>query len=474
MENLNPPRLARNVLPMLGSAVGAITLAGCQSFEYSPIDLADHRSNFDERLEATESIAKFVNRLGTDGTSAPERFDLSDGLSPAEGEVLALFYNPDIRLARLDAGVALARFETAGLWQDPQFGFDAAELLSPTGPLEYGLTVGLTLPLSGRLGIEKERARAEYNAELLRIVDAEWDLRATVRSAWASWVIAAEHLRLANEAVLQVKRIAEITDRLEAAEELSRVEGRLMRAELVGSQVKAVEAEFNEARARVTLLRLIGLSPDAAVELLLVHPHAELAQTDDAIARIIQSNTTLAVRRAEYHVREESLRLEVRKQYPDLSIGTGYGSEDNDDRLLLGISLPFPILNANRAGIAEARAQRDVARAVAETSLEKLTGDFSIARATYESAMTQLQTFARELVPMLDKQALEVENLVELGEVDTLLLLETVSRRFEAKNQALNLKKAMLEAAIEITRLLGPNEPNTPAPFEPSTAEDSR
>ena len=88
--------------------------------------------------------------------------------------------------------------------------------------------------------------------------------------------------------------------------------------------------------------------------------------------------------------------------------------------------------------------------------------------------MTQLQTFARELVPMLDKQALEVENLVELGEVDTLLLLETVSRRFEAKNQALNLKKAMLEAAIEITRLLGPNEPNTPAPFEPSTAEDSR
>lgn len=459
---------------MLGLAVGAITLAGCQSFERAPIDLTGYRSSFNERLEATESVAKFVDRLGTVGSPAPERFDLSDGLSPAEGEVLALFYNPDIRLARLDAGVALAKFETAGLWQDPQFGFDAAELLSPTGPLEYGLTVGLTLPLSGRLAIEKERARAEYKAELLRIVDAEWDLRATVRSAWAAWVIASEHLQLANDAVLQVKRIAEITDRLEAAEELSRVEGRLMRAELVGSQMKAVEAEFNEARTRVRLLRLIGLAPDAAVELLPVHPQTELAQTDDAIARIIQSNTTLAVRRAEYQVREESLRLEVRKQYPDLSIGAGYGSEDNDDRLLLGISLPLPILNANRAGIAEARAQRDVARAVAETSFEKLTGEFSIARAAYDSTMTQLQTFASELVPMLDKQALEIENLVELGEVDTLLLLETVSRRFEAKNQALNLKKAALDAAIEITRLLGPDEPNTPAPFEPSTAEDSR
>ena len=459
---------------MLGSAVWALALAGCQSFERAPIDLSGHRSAFGERLKATESISELVEQLALEGMPAPERFDLSDGLSPSEGEVLALFFNPDLRIARLDAGVALARYEEGGLWQDPEFGFDAAELLSPTGPLEYGLTLGLPLPLSGRLETEKEKAKAGYKAELLRIVDAEWELRARVRSAWAAWATASEHLRLADEAVQQIEQVARITDRLEAAEELTRVEARLIRAELVESRAAATVAEFHEAQARVNLLRLLGLPPDAPVDLLPAHPPIDIPQTNDPMARIIQANTRLAVLRADYDVKEESYRHEIRKQYPDVSINGGYGSEDNDDRLLFGISLPIPLLNANRAGIAEARAQREVARAIAETTFERLAGDFAIARAIHESATTRFRTLSEELIPMLNQQASEVASLAELGEVDTLLLLETISRRFEAKRQALDLNQAILDAAIEMARLLGPGVPHLPAPVEPSLSEDSR
>lgn len=474
MDECNHPRFARRILPMLGSAVGATLLAGCQSFERAPLDLTEHRASFENRLEAAESISGFVERLASDGMSAPERFDLSDGLSPAEGEVLALFYNPDLRLARLNAGIALARYESAGLWQDPEFGFDAAELLSPTGPLEFGLTLGLTLPISGRLGIEEDHAHAKYKAELLRIVDEEWELRASIRSAWASWATASEHLRLANEAVGLVEQVAGITDRLEEAEELSRVEARLVRAELVELRAATALAELHETQARVNLLRLLGLPPGAPVELLPAHPSVAVPKVDAPIARVIQANTSLAVLREEYNVREERLRLQVRKQYPDISINGGYGSEDSDSRFLFGISLPLPILNANRAGIAEAKAQRDVARTVAEISLERLAGDFALAHASHESARIQFQTLSGELVPMLDMQAVEVERLAELGEVDTLLLLETVTRRFEAKRQVLDLNLAILDAAVEMARLLGPDTPNLPTPIEPSLAEDSR
>lgn len=194
---------------------------------------------------------------------------------------------------------------------------------------------------------------------------------------------------------------------------------------------------------------------------------------NDAIGRLIEANTTLAVRRAEYQVAEETLRLEVRKQYPDITIGTGYGSEDNDDRLLLGVSIPIPILNANRAGIAEAKARREVARAVAETTFERLTRELAMARAAYGASRTQRDAFERELVPMLDEQASEVEQLINLGEVNTLLLLETVTRRYEAKSRLLDLRLAETDAAIEITRLLGPDESETPAPVEPATDDDT-
>ncbi|MEQ8850928.1 MAG: TolC family protein [Phycisphaerales bacterium] len=473
MDNLKRPRRTRVMLPGLGSAVALIALAGCQSYERVPLELTDHRASLDARLVATEPISKFVERLSEAGNQVPERFDPNDGLSPAEGEVLAMFYNPDLRLARLDAGVALATFETAGLWEDPQFGFDGAEILSPAGPFEYGLTLSLTIPISGRLGVERDRAGAAYEAELRRIVDAEWSTRAAVRSAWASWSAASERLRLLREVIDQVERISAITDRLETAGELTRVEARLLRAELVETQADVAGAVLAEARARVELLGLMGLPPDAPVELLPALPPASIAEMNDAIGRLIEANTTLAVRRAEYQVAEETLRLEVRKQYPDITIGTGYGSEDNDDRLLLGVSIPIPILNANRAGIAEAKARREVARAAAETTFERLTRELAMARAAYNASRTQRDAFERDLVPMLDEQASEVEQLIDLGEVNTLLLLETVTRRFEAKSRLLDLRLAETDAAIEITRLLGPDEPESPASVEPATDEDT-
>ncbi len=471
MDNLKRPPRTRVMLPGLGSAVALIVLAGCQSYERVPLELADHRAALDARLIATEPISYFVERLSEAGNQVPERFDPNDGLSPAEGEVLALFYNPDLRLARLDAGVALATFDTAGLWDDPQFGFDGEEVLS--GPFNYGLMLSLTIPISGRLGVEKDRAGAAYEAELRRIVDAEWSTRAAVRSAWASWSVASERLLLLREVIGQVERISAITDQLETAGELTRVEARLLRAELVETRADVAEAVLAEARARVELLGLMGLPPDAPVELLPAIPPASIAETTGANERLIEANTTLAVRRAEYQVAEETLRLEVRKQYPDITIGTGYGSEDNDDRLLLGVSIPIPILNANRAGIAEAKARREVARAAAETTFERLTRELAMARAAYDASRTQRDAFERDLVPMLDKQASEVEQLIDLGEVNTLLLLETVTRRFEAKSRLLDLRLAETNAAIEITRLLGPDEPEMPAPVEPATDKDT-
>jgi outer membrane protein TolC len=473
MDNLKRPRRTRVMLPGLGSTFALIALAGCQSYERLPLELANHRAALDARLVATEPISDFVERLSEAGNQVPERFDPNDGLSTAEGEVLALFYNPDLRLARLDAGVALATFETAGLWEDPQFGFDGAEILSPSGPFEYGLTLSLTIPISGRLGVEKDRAGAAYEAELRRIVDAEWSTRAAVRSAWASWSAESERLRLLREVIGQVERISAITDRLETAGELTRVEARLLRAELVETRADVAEAVFAEARARVELLGLMGIPPDAPVVLLPALPPASIAEIADAIERLIEANTTLAVRRAEYQVAEETLRLEVRKQYPDITIGTGYGSEDNDDRLLLGVSIPIPILNANRAGIAEAKARREVARAAAETTFERLTRELSMARAAYDASRTQRDAFERDLVPMLDEQASEVEQLIDLGEVNTLLLLETVTRRFEAKSRLLDLRLAETDAAIEITRLLGPDEPEMPAAVGPATDDDT-
>lgn len=453
---------------LFGGAAFAILLAGCQGYERAPLDLRAHFAEFERRAIRPEPLSDFVMRLAASGDSTPEHFDMADGLSPAEGEVLALFYNPDLRLMRLDAGISLASFDTAGLWADPEFGFDAAEVLSPAGMFEYGLTLSLTIPVSGRLEVEKDRAGAAHEAELRRIKDAEWSLRAQVRSAWAVWAAAAERVRLLGEVIEQVERIASITDRLVNAGELTRVESRLIRAEALSVRTDLIAARHAELDAKLHLLGLMGLPPDADVDLHAVFPGVEAPRVEgeDELSRILACNTTLGWRRAEYQVAEETLRLEIRKQYPDITIGGGYGNED-DDRLLLGVSLPIPILNANRAGIAEARARRDRARTAAEATLERLTREFAAARGAAQAARERRRLFEDELVPLLDEQSIEVERIVELGEIDTLLLLESVTRRCGARSTLLELRAREIEAINDITRLLGPDPGGSPGSLQP-------
>ena len=108
MNNLTRPLWMRAGLSRLGSAATLCALVGCQSYERAPLDLAEHRSAFSSRLENTEAIERFAERLAEADEAVVEHFDPTDGLTQAEGEVLALFYNADLRIARLDAGVSSA------------------------------------------------------------------------------------------------------------------------------------------------------------------------------------------------------------------------------------------------------------------------------------------------------------------------------------------------------------------------------
>lgn len=459
------PRLAP-----VGAVSCAAMLVGCQSYTRQPLDLAGYRAAFEARSVNSEAVAGFAARLAEAGQEVPTRFDVSDGISSAEAEVIALFYNAELRMARLDAAGALASLNSSGLWEDPVFGFNGAEILSPEGPFEFGFMLEWTIPLSGRLGVERDRASAQYEAELRRVVEAEWGVRMRVREAWARWSEALLREELLREFVSDAERVVELTDRLEEAGELTRVEARLIRGELASARLELVGAGLIVEDAASNLFELMGLWPSEEIRLLPSLPETGALGFDHPVERLIVSNPTLAVRRAEYQIAEESLRLEIRKQYPDLTIGAGYGNED-DDRLLLGLSIPIPALNGNRGGIAEARAARDRSRVEAETTFERLARRLDLAVEKQRLIRSQREAFENELVPLLDEQLGEVERLMDLGQVDVLLLLESFARRFEAKSKLLELRLDEVRAGIEVDSLFGPEAPRDPAPVQSTTPE---
>jgi len=434
---------------LAGGALAGVVL-GCQSYTPAPLDLEAYRSSLAERLLGAVEVEAFYEAGGGGA------FDLRDGVTLAEGEALAMFYNPSLRLARLDALGAEARVENAGLWDDPVFGFDGAEVLSMSAPLEFGATIGFTLPVSGRLGLEEEHAESGQRVALERVRAREWAVRAAVRRAWVRWSLARGRAVLLGGLVEQTSEVAGITDGLEEAGEVPRVEARLVRAELAVRRMELVEARREERVARIDVLELLGLRVDAGLELaptLAVGAGERSSVSEDAA---VKASPRLAVRRAEYEAAEAALRVEIRKQYPDVSLGGGYGREEDAGRALVGVSIPIPVLNANRAGIAEARVARERARVGAEGELERLLADLARARERLASIREQREVYEREIVPMHDAQARELGRLIELGEVDTLLLLESVRRWYETRGRVLALRAGEADAAIEIAMLVGP------------------
>ena len=442
----------------------AFLFIGCQSYEPAPLDIGSYRHSLDTRLLEIEPLTSFVERLDALTGGEPTEFGFSDGISPSEGEALALFYNPDLRIARLEAGAALAKFVTTGLWKDPVFGFDGADITSPSAPFQYSFMGHLTIPISGRLKVEKARAGAAYESQLRTIVDAEWNTRFALRKLWATWAAANQRISLLQDVIAQLEHINSIADTLKEVGELNRVQHRLLQVELSSKLVELTDAELQAVQTNFDLLGLIGLSPTAASMLLPTFPTIELPIVEDETARLIQTNTELAIRIAEYETAEQSLHVEIKRQFPDITLGSGFGSESHDSRFLIGLIIPLPVLNANREGIAVASAQRVVARAAAETTFAKLYRELAIANITLDIKQSQREHYEQSVVQMLEDQLHDIERIAELGEVDTFILLETVKRQFEAKLKMIELQLTEFEATINVIRILGPDLQLNPSP----------
>ncbi|MFT6107769.1 MAG: cobalt-zinc-cadmium efflux system outer membrane protein [Planctomycetota bacterium] len=410
------------------------------------------------------------------GQAEPPTFDLSNGATLPECEALAQFYNADLRLARAQAGVAQANKDNAGLWKDPVFGFNGDQVLSPSTQFEYGASLSVTLPISGRLRVQKDRARAALDVQWLKVADAEWRLRADLRVAYFRWHALTERSARLAELIDQVSRIDETAEGLAAAGSLGRAQARLIHIELVGRRAELLRVQLEADLARVGVLGLIGLAPDAAIELMepsLATLASPMNAVDASPETLHSTSTELALLRGRYELAEETLRLAIQQQYPDLTLGLGPGSEGNDTRVGIGLSLPIPLFNRNAQAIAAARAQRDVARVAAEVALERIARDVERATVTLDSVGRQREAIVNELSPLLDDQTGTINALAELGDVDAFLLLQTFGRRYDAASRVLDLELSEAAARIQLALLVGPPNSDSPSPAAPSAPEAS-
>lgn len=435
----------------------AIPLAGgCQTYESVPLKDEAVLSAWRDRSVALPLVSEFAAEQAR-LTGSESVFNSADGIDLWEAEAVALLFNPSLRTARLSARVSQVGSAEAGRWEDPRFGVDAERIISGAdSPWIVGGMLNLTIPLSGRLAVEKHLAGAEADVELLKVLEQERSVVAELRQKWAEWSAATMRAKVIEQSIADITVFSIAAGKLRDAGEIDPTDARLFDIDLVRRRGQLLTARRLATRLESELREQMGLSPAAPLTL-----SATLSFPPVVAERRATQHIKVQIVRAEYAVAERALELEIRKQYPDLDLGGGFGRDQGDSRILGGISVPLPLLNANRRGIVEATARRDAVRASFEQQLMTIDSAIALSRAEMSAATEQLDQIGKDLIPLVDRQLIDARRLLDVGEFNPLLVREAIDSAADAK---LDLIDARLSAAQAIANHLYLTEPAAAAP----------
>lgn len=447
-------------------ALGVLsTIIGCQHIAPAPLALSEIHRDLQQQDLSVTPIQAFATALARLDAADVAPFNAADGLSLQEGQAVALWYNPDLRVMRLGAERARATARASGLWLDPELVVSGGkktltsteiEAVDPaTGGTRDARTVerswisiaslSITVPLSGRVQAEKRLFESEQGVTVLRAIEAEWETWTNAGIAWLEWSAAVHRVRLLDEQQALLERLAETAAALARIGELPTPTARLFSIELHRTDAERNRAVAIEHETRISLLHLLGLLPDAPVALVPTLERTLLASTGRP-----EDHPRIARLRAEYQAAEDLLRLELRKQYPDITVSPSYTDEQDETSIILGLGFPLPVWNVNQRGIADAAANRDVARARVVAGYHDLIAQSAQARIALEGSDAQCEQLLTMVAPAIDAQVEECLALLAIGELDIGVLYETVVQTSVVKHGVLD---AMLERAIASYRL---------------------
>lgn len=292
---------------------------------------------------------------------------------------MARAMNPGLAAAALDSQAAQVRIGTTGRYPDPMFRTEFEDITGngnryvpdTVGRIKY--TVEQTIPLWGKLGLQRKVATAEADAaaEQRRIVENE--LVARIKVVFANAYATQEAIRINEELLDTIAAIALVAQ--------SRY------AQGQGNQQDAVTAEVERGRLQADLARLDGdrqtwnaqmnallnrpiAAPLAPPQTLRPVPPPESIALDQLIERTQRANPQLRMDEARITADERGAELVRRNWYPDLTLGVSVFDENsNNDREFGGyeamVSFAIPLqwgLRRSQEGEAVARLAASRAR----------------------------------------------------------------------------------------------------------------
>lgn len=375
------PNPARHFL--MSALAGA--LAACAGYSPQPVDPSAQQARLVHRSLSDPGLQAWL-----DSRHAPVDWGL-DRLAWT-----AVYNNAELAAAKAHWRTAQAAAITAGAYPNPQL--DASLEHVPASAdsgasWTRGLSLGIPVVTAGKRSARIAVAVADAERTRLDYADAVWKQRQQVRSTLVDMLVPADALQSLADAQAERARLMQKRMALGLSGHPDLTQARLT-AQTAAAD--AADARKSYAESRATLAGILNVPAEslAGIRISLKEvstpiPAAQLPVLDLQRQALLARPDVLAAL-AGYQSAEAALRLEVAKQYPDLTLSPGLLWEAGQMKWSLGLSLLPPLLDRNRGPIAEARARRVEAAANVLKVQAQAIADLDRARAGYLVALESL------------------------------------------------------------------------------------
>lgn len=412
----------------------------------------------------------------------PLDLDLDDGLTPDEAAVLAVLANPDLEAVRAQRGLARAQLLAAGVLPNPQLTVGAF-LPRNDASAVTGSGIGLGWDLSSLVarGAERESARLAVEQVDLDVAWQEWQIAQAARlQTYRTYFLDAQ-VRLAGQREETLGASYRLTEDAAQRRLVTELERAAAEASLDEARALRLEAETEAGRARLELLRLLGLPPGAS--LVVQVPDADLAVEPEepppapaadpeswpgerAGAGLETRRLDLAALRLGYASQEQRVRSAVLRQFPPINVSLTR-SRDTDGRVTLdpAVSIDFPLFDRNQGEIAAERATREMLRREYAARLFQARAD--VADLSLAVGQTRKQLAQADAIVQARQRLLEVYGqALRFQDADVLTFHNAEIDLLTSELDRLVLRQSLAELQVGLATVLGRGAP------EPMAAKD--
>jgi len=306
---------------------------------------------------------------------------------------------------------------------------------------------------------EARMKAAEHGRELARaeLEAAQAGLRADVRTAFANVLAGQQRVQLHQRTLEIASSARDAAAKRVQAGKVAPLEETKARVAESSAELALAQARSGLRVARQQLAALWGAQPAAFGSAV-----GELAQLpvlpDEGLMlqRLEHSPQMLRAQQAVFQARSVA-ELERAKRLPDPSVSLGMkrAQEVGRNQLVVGISVPLPILDSNRGNQLQALRLADKAEDELLATRQQMHALLQQQREQLQTSRAQAEQLAQQVLPAAESAYEVAAKGFALGKFSYLEVLDAQRTLAEARSLYLEQLVATHQAAADITRQLG-------------------